>query len=75
MPYHHPVAMSISVIWWGIYLGCFGASLGGLFGSFTQCAPSAARTGAVAHPSTEEQRINWSPPVDAREGSVVVKAS
>jgi hypothetical protein len=36
MPYHHPVAISISVIWWGIYLGCLGASIGGLFGLFTQ---------------------------------------
>ena len=35
MPYHHPVAIAISVTWWGIYLGCFGASLGALFGSFT----------------------------------------
>jgi hypothetical protein len=24
MPYHYPVAVAISVLWWGIYLGCFG---------------------------------------------------
>jgi hypothetical protein len=36
MPYHRHVAAAISVIWWGIYLGCFGASLGALFGLFTQ---------------------------------------
>jgi hypothetical protein len=35
MPYHHPVGIAISVIWWGIYLGCFGASLGALVGLFT----------------------------------------
>jgi len=23
MPYHHPVARVISVLWWGIYCGCF----------------------------------------------------
>jgi hypothetical protein len=33
-PYHHPVAIAISVTWWGIYLGCLGASLGALFGLF-----------------------------------------
>jgi hypothetical protein len=61
MPYHHPVAIAISVIWWGIYIGCFGASLGGLFGLFTHCAPSSGRTEAVSHPPTEEHSINWSP--------------
>ena len=40
MPYQHPVARAISVIWWGIYVGCFGASLGALFGLFTQRASS-----------------------------------
>jgi cytochrome P450 len=30
------------VIWWGIFLGCFGASLGALFGLFTHCAPAVA---------------------------------
>jgi len=35
MPYHHPVAVAISVIWWGVYIGCFGASLGALVGLFT----------------------------------------
>jgi hypothetical protein len=35
MPYHHPVGVAISVIWWGIYFGCFGASLGALVGLFT----------------------------------------
>jgi hypothetical protein len=24
MPYHHPVAVMISALWWGIYLGCLG---------------------------------------------------
>jgi hypothetical protein len=28
MPYQHPVGISISVLWWGIYLGCLGASIG-----------------------------------------------
>jgi hypothetical protein len=32
MPYSHSVAVTISVFWWGIYLGCFGASVGALLG-------------------------------------------
>ena len=32
MPYHHPVAITASVIWWGIYIGSLGASLGALAG-------------------------------------------
>jgi hypothetical protein len=33
MPYHHPVAVAISVVWWAVYLGCFGASVGALSGA------------------------------------------
>jgi hypothetical protein len=40
MPYHHPVAVMISALWWGIYLGCFGASVGALIGVFTERAPA-----------------------------------
>jgi hypothetical protein len=32
MPYCQPVAVAISILWWGIYCGCFGASIGALFG-------------------------------------------
>jgi hypothetical protein len=32
MPYHHPVGVAVSVIWWGIYCGCLGASIGSLVG-------------------------------------------
>jgi hypothetical protein len=31
-PYRHPVAIGLSVLWWGIYCGGFGASIGALFG-------------------------------------------
>jgi hypothetical protein len=34
-PYRHPVAVTISVLWWGIYFGCFGASIGALVGLWT----------------------------------------
>jgi hypothetical protein len=41
MPYQHPVAVTISVLWWGIYLGFFGASLGAVLGLLTSRAPAA----------------------------------
>jgi hypothetical protein len=39
MPYHHPVAVAISVLWWGIYFGFFGASVGALVGVLTEREP------------------------------------
>jgi hypothetical protein len=36
MPYRHPVAVTISVLWWGIYLACFGASIGALVGLWAE---------------------------------------
>ena len=40
MPYLHPVAVTISVLWWGIYLGCFGASNGALLGMWAEQVPA-----------------------------------
>jgi hypothetical protein len=40
LPYHHPVARVISGLWWGIYLGCFGASIGALVGRVTKRSPA-----------------------------------
>jgi hypothetical protein len=34
MPYRHPVAVALSVLWWGLYFGCFGGSIGALIGLF-----------------------------------------
>jgi len=36
MPYRHPVAVTISALWWGIYVGCFGASIGALLGLWAE---------------------------------------
>jgi hypothetical protein len=44
MPYHHPVALAISALWWGIYLGCFGASIGALVGLVAGRNPSPPET-------------------------------
>jgi hypothetical protein len=30
MPYEHPVGVALSILWWGIYSGCLGTSLGAL---------------------------------------------
>jgi hypothetical protein len=39
LPYRHPVGVSISVVWWGIYFGCFGASVGAMLGMWTEQTP------------------------------------
>jgi hypothetical protein len=75
MPYTHPVAIAISMIWWGTYTGCLGASLGALLGLLTYCSPSSERTVSVGHPAAERHGINRSPHLDANEGSRVPKAS
>ena len=46
LPYHHPVAVVISALWWGIYLGSLGASVGALIAMLNQRAPAPAPRGA-----------------------------
>jgi hypothetical protein len=36
LAYHHPVARVISALWWGVYIGALGASLGALLGIFAK---------------------------------------
>jgi hypothetical protein len=36
MPYRHPVAVTANVLWWGIFLGCLGASIGALLGLWAE---------------------------------------
>jgi hypothetical protein len=50
MPYSHPVAVTISVLWWGIYLGCLGASIGALLGSWAE--PHYASPSRTKSPNT-----------------------
>ena len=33
MPYRHPVGITISMLWWGIYFGCLGVWLGAVLGA------------------------------------------
>jgi hypothetical protein len=54
MPYRHPVGVTISILWWGIYLGCLGASIGagigGLVGLWWDRTPvSTPRASASGH--------------------------
>jgi hypothetical protein len=53
MPYHHPVGVAISVIWWGVYCGCFGASLGALPGLFSDEIPCNRSGAAGSMPSCQ----------------------
>jgi hypothetical protein len=44
-PYSHPVAVTTSTLWWGIYFGSFGCWLGALIGTLTKRAPDAQSSG------------------------------
>jgi hypothetical protein len=57
LSYHHPIARVLSVLWWGIYCGCFGASIGALPGLFLE--RSSARRGRAGHAARK-------PPTEAR---------
>jgi hypothetical protein len=62
LPYHHPVAVTMSMLWWGIYLGSFGASVGALIGVLTE-SPAAApsrESGGTGKPSSGGD--NWAFP-------------
>jgi hypothetical protein len=39
MPYHHPVAVSLSVVWWGVFCGCSGGIAVALLGMALERAP------------------------------------
>ena len=49
LPYHHPVGVLVSVLWWGPYLGCFGTSIGALLGLWAEQYP--------ARPSPEDEGV------------------
>jgi hypothetical protein len=40
LPYDHPVAVTVSALWWGIYGGCFGANVGALLGLWAERTPA-----------------------------------
>ena len=57
LSYHDPVARVLSVLWWGIYWGCLGASLGALPGLFLERSSARdTRAGQAARePPTEAE--------------------
>jgi hypothetical protein len=66
MPYRHAVAVTISVLWWGIYFGCFGASIGALAGLWTKrsrAVPSSGPEDAGILPSVGAQPTSHHWPV------------
>ena len=57
MPYCHPVAVTMSVLWWGLYFGCFGASVGAMVGVVADrepLLPAATWDGAETVPTELE---------------------
>jgi hypothetical protein len=44
----HPVGVTAGLVWWGIYLGCFGASIGALLGMWADRTPASPPRGADA---------------------------
>jgi SAM-dependent methyltransferase len=54
MPYSHLIARLMSVLWWSIYFGCFGASVGALIVLLTKRAPALLYPGlnGAAKPTT-----------------------
>jgi hypothetical protein len=36
MPYHHPVAVTANVLWWGVFLGCLGGSVCAVLGLWAE---------------------------------------
>ena len=55
MPYSHPVARTLSVLWWGVFLGCLGGSVcavAGLWAEPTRPSPAPGRWHlSTAHPA------------------------
>jgi hypothetical protein len=63
VPYDHPVAVTASMLWWGIYIGSFGGSVGALIGVLTESISAAPSRDSdrTANPLSEED--NWVFPV------------
>jgi hypothetical protein len=66
MPYQEQVALVLSVLWWGFYLGCLGLSIGGLVGLWAEQATAAA-SGSSDSTASREQTDR--PDVLTRSGS------
>jgi hypothetical protein len=54
MPYYHPVAVTMSVVWWGLFWGGFGTWLGALLGMLAERAPASLRHGPDSNADCSE---------------------
>jgi hypothetical protein len=59
MPYQHPVAVVLSALWWGVYLGCFGGSVGAVAALLTERArvPPSGRAAGPGQPGPERAAL------------------
>jgi hypothetical protein len=77
MPYHHPVGLVLSALWWGVYLGCLGASIGALVGLVTNRNPAPL----TWEPDDPRKQWGWRPipqpggvvRPDSRDGRIVAQ--
>jgi len=61
-PYHHPVAVTMSALWWGIYFGAFGGSVGALIGLLTESAAAAPSRGSGDSAKSPSEGDVWAFP-------------
>jgi hypothetical protein len=57
LAYPHWVAVTVSVLWWGIFLGCFGGSIGGLLGLWAEQTSPKQKKNKSRADSTNRGRI------------------
>jgi hypothetical protein len=60
MSHGHPVGEAMSVLWWGIYLGCFGASIGALLGLWAEPGPASPSQWSDGADMPQAWRKAWS---------------
>jgi hypothetical protein len=66
MAHPDPVVVTFSVLWWGIYLGCFGASIGALLGLWAEQTGAPPSQGA--RKNHEEVAEAAAPPFESDNG-------
>ena len=64
LPYRHPVGVTLSVLWWGFYFGCFGMWLGAVLGMWAERIRVSkskrwdGKADQIEHPSPTRATIN-----------------
>jgi hypothetical protein len=62
MPYEHPVGVAVSILWWGIYAGCFGLCVGALLGLWADSTPPSPPPGAMEGNGAPAEAGDQTPP-------------